>query len=139
MSERVKKWVKFWLGGGASWRTGRAFALCTITGVAEGLSAVGFNALFELCRHGILGTLGGFAPHEAQGEVPLFFGASAMRPRWWILWALPALGALLASVIGRWFCPQPGGTGWIRRLTRITVARACWGGRLSPSRPSPRR
>lgn len=111
MSERVKKWVKFWLGGGASWRTGRAFALCTLTGVAVGLSAVGFNALFELCRHGILGTLGGFAPHEAQGEVPLFFGASAMRPRWWILWALPALGALLASVIGRWFCPEAGGHG----------------------------
>ena len=111
MSERVKKWVKFWLGGGASWRTGRAFALCSLTGVAVGLSAVGFNALFELCRHGILGTLGGFAPHEAQGEVPLFFGASAMRPRWWILWALPALGALLASVIGRWFCPEAGGHG----------------------------
>lgn len=97
-------------GEGLSIKTGRALALCALTGLLAGFAASGFYWLLETGRYYILETLGHYSPVLAAGEVALY-PVTELEPLRWVLLFLPALGGLCGALLVKWFAPSAGGHG----------------------------
>ena len=95
-------------GEGLSIKTGRALALCALTGLLAGFAASGFYWLLETGRYYILETLGHYSPVLAAGEVALY-PVTELEPLRWVLLFLPALGGLCGALLVKWFAPSAGG------------------------------
>jgi len=102
-------WWRFWLAGdGMSVRTGREFTLAALVGLLVGLVTAGFYAVIEICRHYLLEGLGHQASLLSSGEAArsLFAVETFTEPRRWVLFFLPALGAVAGTLLIRWFSPS---------------------------------
>jgi CIC family chloride channel protein len=77
-------------------------------GAAAGLVGSLFVALLEEVQKYLLEELTGYLPLKAAGELVLDSGASTWRP--WLLWCIPALGALIGGFISR-LAPETRGGG----------------------------
>jgi len=106
------KWWRFWVEGDElSIRTGKALALCALTGLFAGMAASGFYWLLETAHHLLVGALANFSPPPAAGEKGLVHSALTGPPLKWVLLVLPAAGALFSSLLIRWLAPSATGHG----------------------------
>lgn len=106
------KWWRFWVEGEElSIKTGRALALCALTGLLAGLAAAGFFWLIETARHLLVVSLANFSPPPAAGEQGLTHTVTSGPPLKWALLALPALGGLVSALLIRWLAPSATGHG----------------------------
>ena len=87
--------------------TGRVFALSALVGAFTGCVTVGFHTVIEICRHYLSESLGHLTPSLAAGEAAhaLFATESYAEPRRWAMLVLPALGAVAAALLIKWFSP----------------------------------
>ncbi|HWE30316.1 MAG TPA: chloride channel protein, partial [Polyangia bacterium] len=80
-----------------------------LVGAAAGLIGAGFFAALEYAQKAVLEELAGYVVLRAQGET--FVGASAAHPfRPWLLFVIPAAGALVGGWFTR-FAPETRGGG----------------------------
>jgi CIC family chloride channel protein len=106
------KWWRFWVEGDElSIRTGKALALCALTGLLAGLAASGFYWLLEVAHYLLVGKLANFSPPPAAGEKGLLHSALTGPPLKCVLLVLPAAGALFSSLLIRWLAPTAAGHG----------------------------
>ena len=99
---------RFWFAGkGMSAETGRVFALSALVGAFTGFVTVGFYFVIEASRHFLSESLGHLTPAVAAGEAakPLFAAESFAEPRRWVMFLLPAAGAVAAALLIKWFSP----------------------------------
>jgi CIC family chloride channel protein len=82
-----------------------------VVGAAAGLLGSLFFAGVELFQNFVLERSTGYIPLRAAGEG--LFGESLPRPtfRPWLLWLMPALGALVGGAISTWLAPETLGGG----------------------------
>jgi CIC family chloride channel protein len=89
---------------------GRMLIHSALVGAAAGLAGSIFFGALELAQRLVLEDFAGYVPLRAAGEILLEQKRSPhFRP--WILWAIPALGALAAGVISTFFAPETMGGG----------------------------
>ncbi|MEO7111627.1 MAG: chloride channel protein [Polyangiaceae bacterium] len=88
---------------------GRMLIHSALVGAAAGLAGSIFFGMLELMQRLLLEDLGGYVPLRAAGEILLEQKAAHFRP--WILWAIPASGALVAGAISFFFAPETMGGG----------------------------
>jgi CIC family chloride channel protein len=120
MSERRSaRPAAVWLRLTALWRSeraplelrllGRTVWHAVLVGAAAGLIGAGFFAALEYAQKAVLENLAGYVVLRAQGET--FVGASAAHPfRPWLLFVIPAAGALIGGWFTR-FAPETRGGG----------------------------
>jgi CIC family chloride channel protein len=89
---------------------GRVLLHAALVGAAAGLVGSLFVAGLELTQIVFLEHLGGYLPLRADGE-QIVASQHVLTFRPWLLWALPALGALAAGVISTRFAPETRGGG----------------------------
>ena len=88
---------------------GRVLLHAALVGAAVGAVGLLFVHGLELTQHFVLERLAGYIPLRAAGEPPALDGhRSAFRP--WILWVLPAIGALLGGLLSS-LAPETRGGG----------------------------
>lgn len=78
-------------------------------GAAAGLLGALFFYGLELAQHWALERATGFVPLRARGELEIAVAHTPFRP--WLLWLIPALGALLAGLISFKLAPETQGGG----------------------------
>lgn len=89
---------------------GRMLLHSALVGVAAGIASSLFFWALEIAQHVILERGVGYLPLRAQGEEIIGgFALPAFRP--WLIWIIPALGALGAGVISFHFAPETMGGG----------------------------
>ncbi|MGH7284020.1 MAG: chloride channel protein [Polyangiaceae bacterium] len=89
---------------------GRMLIRSALVGAAAGIAGSLFFFLLELVQRVLLEDLAGYSPLRAAGEI-LLQQKSGVHFRPWLLWALPALGALAAGAISTYFAPETMGGG----------------------------
>ena len=89
---------------------GRMLVRSALVGAAAGLAGSLFFAALELAQRVVLEDLAGYIPLRAAGEMLLQEKEQA-HFRWWLLWALPAIGALFAGIISTRLAPETMGGG----------------------------
>jgi CIC family chloride channel protein len=106
------QWWRFWMAGqGLSIKTGRAMALCSLTGVVVGLAAAGFYWMLDAARYYLMECLGNYSPAVAAGELTAFPVDEHMgAPLRWVLLLLPMFGGLASALLVK-FVPSAGGHG----------------------------
>ncbi len=87
---------------------GRTLLHAALVGAAAGLVGSLFVAGLELAQRGLLEGLTGYLPLKAAGELVLDSRPTPWRP--WLLWIVPALGALVGGAISR-IAPETRGGG----------------------------
>lgn len=87
---------------------GRMLLHAALVGAAAGLVGSLFVAGLELVQRGLLEELTGYLPLKAAGELVLDSRPTAWRP--WLLWIVPAAGALLGGLVSR-LAPETRGGG----------------------------
>jgi len=93
---------------GAFWRW---VGLSVLVGVAAGLAATLFQAALELANNLVLGHLAGWEPPLPRGDVHLLAAVREPHLRRWLLWCLPALGALVSGFLVYRYAPEAEGHG----------------------------
>lgn len=89
---------------------GRVLLHAALVGAAGGLAGSLFFVALEWVQHILLEAPTGYVPLLASGEELLSLTSRpTFRP--WLLWAVPALGALLAGIIAARFAPETMGGG----------------------------
>ncbi len=89
---------------------GRTLLHAALVGAAAGLAGSLFFAGLDLVQRVVLEDLAGYMPLHAQGERMLEDAAPhAFRP--WLLWVIPAIGALLGGALSARFAPETRGGG----------------------------
>lgn len=89
---------------------GRTLLHAALVGAAAGLVGSLFYAALEGVQRVLLEELAGYVPLRASGEELIAPKQHAVfRP--WLLWAIPALGALVAGVLSWRFAPETAGGG----------------------------
>jgi len=84
---------------------GRTLLHAALVGVAAGVLCSIFFAALELAQRVILDELAGYSPLLADGE--RLMTSTARTPfRPWLIWALPAVGALIAGGLAVRFAPE---------------------------------
>jgi CIC family chloride channel protein len=89
----------------------RWVGLSVLVGVAAGLAAALFNSALELVNNVVLGRLAGWEPPLPRGEIQILHKATDVELRRWLLWILPAVGALFSGWIVFRFAPEAEGHG----------------------------
>src|SRR5882757_8191056 len=82
-----------------------------LVGAAAGLAGTLFFATLEFVTTLTLEDLVGYIPLRAHGEQLIADAAHAAPFRPWLLWAVPAVGALLAGLISARYAPETLGGG----------------------------
>jgi len=90
---------------------GRMLLHSALVGAAAGLAGTLFFAALEFVQTLVLEHLTGYVPLRAHGEELLAKATNPAPFRPWLLWAVPALGALLAGIISARFAPETFGGG----------------------------
>ncbi len=89
---------------------GRTLLHAALVGAAAGLVGSLFFWALELTERVVLEHIAGYRPLRAGGEAILAEGVHApFRP--WLLWALPAVGALVGGILSARFAPETRGGG----------------------------
>ncbi len=89
---------------------GRMLLHSALVGVAAGIASSIFFGALEIAQHLFLEKAAGYVPLRAQGEeIISVFNLPSFRP--WLIWIIPALGALAAGVISVRFAPETMGGG----------------------------
>ncbi len=88
---------------------GRTLLHAAVVGAAAGLLGALFFYGLELMQHWLLERAAGYVPLRALGERAGHEVTTPFRP--WLLWVIPALGALLAGLISVRFAPETQGGG----------------------------
>ncbi|WP_394823717.1 chloride channel protein [Pendulispora albinea] len=114
-NEPDKRWRRF-LRASASPQLdlqllGRTLLHAALVGAAAGLAGTLFFAALEFVATLVLDELAGYIPLRAHGEELIGSQAHAAPFRPWLLWAVPALGALAAGLISARFAPETLGGG----------------------------
>jgi CIC family chloride channel protein len=89
---------------------GRVLLHAALVGAAAGLVGTLFVAGLELTQNLVLGRLAGYLPLRADGEEIVSSG-HVMTFHAWLLFALPAVGALVGGVLSSRFAPETRGGG----------------------------
>ncbi len=87
---------------------GRVLLHAAVVGAAVGFVSLIFVESLEVTTHFVLERLAGYRPLRAAGEGDLGPMHSPFRP--WLLWALPAIGALIGGAISM-LAPETRGGG----------------------------
>jgi CIC family chloride channel protein len=87
---------------------GRTLLHAALVGAAAGLVGSLFVAGLELVQRELLERLTGYLPLKAAGELVIDTNAAPWRP--WLLWLVPAVGALLAGAVST-LAPETRGGG----------------------------
>lgn len=97
----------FLAGGGLSAGNGRLFAQSAFVGLAVGLVTAAFHWLIDCLDALLLHGVGAHASLLAQGGILRDLATSAdwTDPRRWLMFALPALGAMVAALLIKWISP----------------------------------
>jgi chloride channel protein, CIC family len=98
---------------------GRTLLHAAVVGAAAGFLGALFFYGLEAAQYWWLERATGFVPLRAHGEHAPAHGTTSFRP--WLLWLIPALGALLAGVLSVRFAPETlggGGDAWISAFHR---------------------
>ncbi len=97
----------FIAGGGFSAGNGRLFCQSTLVGLAVGLVTAAFHWLIEHLDAWLLCGLAGRPELLEKGGLlrPLVSAADWCDGRRWLLFVLPALGAMLAALLIKWISP----------------------------------
>jgi chloride channel protein, CIC family len=88
---------------------GRTLLHAALVGLGAGLLGCAFFAGSELLQNLLLEQLAGYEPLRAHGE-RVWGAAPAASLRWWLLAIIPAVGALVGSLVSR-FAPECRGGG----------------------------
>jgi CIC family chloride channel protein len=88
---------------------GRVLLHAALVGAAAGLAGSLFVAGLELTQNAFLAHLAGYLPLRADGEEIIASSVATFRP--WLLWMIPAMGALIAGAISSRFAPETRGGG----------------------------
>ena len=78
---------------------GRTLLHAALVGAAAGLVGSLFVAGLEFAQRGLLERLTGYLPLKAAGELVQDSRPTTWRP--WLLWVVPALGALIGGAISQ--------------------------------------
>jgi CIC family chloride channel protein len=88
---------------------GRTLLHAAAVGACAGIASIAFVGALELAQYGMLERLTGYSPLRAAGEHGLGEGAEGtFRP--WLLFIIPAIGALLSGLVSR-LAPETYGGG----------------------------
>jgi chloride channel protein, CIC family len=90
---------------------GRILIHATVVGAAAGLLACLVYYALEVVQLFVIDHLTGYGSLRAAGEFSNLSSIKADAPRPWLLWLLPAVGALGASWLARRFAPECMGAG----------------------------
>lgn len=90
---------------------GRVLIHATVVGAAAGLMACLVYYLLEIVQLFVIDHLTGYESLRAAGEFEDFGSFKAESPRPWLLWAMPAIGALLATLLTYRWAPECLGAG----------------------------
>ncbi|MEO6572467.1 MAG: chloride channel protein, partial [Polyangiaceae bacterium] len=89
---------------------GRILLHSALVGVAAGIASSLFFGALEIAQHLFLERGAGYVPLRAQGEeIISVFNLPSFRP--WLIWIIPALGALGAGLLSFHFAPETMGGG----------------------------
>lgn len=89
---------------------GKMLLHAALVGAAAGLTGSLFFAALEGVQRLVLEDIAGYVPLRASGEELIAPNAHAIfRP--WLLWAIPAVGALLGGILSYRFAPETAGGG----------------------------
>ena len=88
---------------------GRTLLHAAIVGAAAGTLGAAFFYGLEVAQRLTLEHLAGYVPLRALGERAEHAGVTKFRP--WVLWLIPAIGALAGGVISAWLAPETQGGG----------------------------
>ncbi len=89
---------------------GRMLIHSALVGAAAGLAGSIFFGALELTQRLVLEDFAGYVPLRAAGEI-LLEQKNSPHFRPWLLWAIPAFGALIAGAISAFFAPETMGGG----------------------------
>lgn len=89
---------------------GRTLLHAALVGIAAGVFGCLLFAALELVQHVVLERLIGYQPLHAVGEGSVIHGGVGATFRPWLLWLVPAAGALLGGLVSR-FVPEARGGG----------------------------
>ena len=88
---------------------GRTLLHAALVGLGAGILACAFFACAELCQNVLLERFAAYEPLRAHGE-RMWGAAASGHLRWWLLVAVPAVGALVGGLLCR-LAPECGGGG----------------------------
>jgi len=88
---------------------GRTLLHAALVGAAAGMLGAAFFYGLELAQYLFLERLTGFVPLRAHGEATSLHAHVPFRP--WILWLVPAIGALIGGLLSAFFAPETRGGG----------------------------
>jgi CIC family chloride channel protein len=89
---------------------GRVLLHAALVGAAAGLVGTLFVAGLELTQNLVLGRLAGYLPLRAEGE-EVVSARHVLTFHPWLLWVIPAVGALVGGVLSSRFAPETRGGG----------------------------